>query len=49
MQVERAFMLAFCRPPTSSEANAAQALVAADGLPALCRALLNGNEFAYLQ
>jgi hypothetical protein len=46
-QVRRAFRLAFQRDPTATEAAAAVKLVEAHGLPALCRALLNANEFLY--
>ncbi|HUE72463.1 MAG TPA: DUF1553 domain-containing protein, partial [Pirellulaceae bacterium] len=44
-QVKRAFSLAFQREPASEELTAASQLVRAEGLPALCRALLNANEF----
>jgi mono/diheme cytochrome c family protein len=44
-QVQRAFALAFQREPTPHELAAAAALVRDEGLPALCRALLNANEF----
>jgi hypothetical protein len=47
-QVGRAFRLAFQREPTESEAASAVRLVADHGLPALCRALLNANEFLYV-
>ena len=46
--VDRAFTLAFQRAPTASERQAAVSLVNEQGLFALCRALLNANEFAYL-
>ena len=46
--IRRAFVLAFQREPTPSEIRAAETLVAEQGLFALCRALLNANEFAYL-
>jgi hypothetical protein len=46
-QAERAFRLAFGRPPSDAERRAAESLVQAQGLPALCRALLNSNEFLY--
>jgi hypothetical protein len=45
--VERAFRLAFGRPPRGEEKKEAVALVGSQGLPALCRALLNANEFLY--
>ena len=44
-QVGRAWQLAFGRDPTADERAAAAKLVAAHGLPALCRALFNANEF----
>jgi hypothetical protein len=47
-QVRRAFRLAFGRGPTGEEAAAAAALVRQHGLPALCRALFNANEFVYV-
>jgi hypothetical protein len=46
-QVERAFRLAFGRLPAEDERSAAVALVRRRGLAALCRALLNANEFLY--
>jgi hypothetical protein len=46
-QVERAFRLAFGRAPTNQEAAAAERLVREDGLPLLCRALFNANEFVF--
>ena len=46
--VDRAFALAFQRTPSAAERQAAVALVNEQGLFALCRALLNANEFAYL-
>jgi hypothetical protein len=44
-QVRRAFLLAFGREATEAELAAATTLVADHGLPALCRALYNANEF----
>jgi cytochrome c553 len=46
-QVERAFRLAFGRLPAEAEQRAAAALVQQHGLAALCRTLLNANEFLY--
>jgi hypothetical protein len=46
--IRRAFGLAFQREPTAVEHRAAETLVAEQGVFALCRALLNANEFAYL-
>lgn len=47
-QVERAFLLALGRQPVRDEADAAVQLAAVHGLPALCRALFNANEFVML-
>ena len=44
-QLSRAFQLAFNRVPTPEEAKAGTTLVRGYGLPALCRALINSNEF----
>jgi len=46
-QVNRAFLLAFGRAPRAPEKEAALELVKAQNLQALCRALLNANEFLY--
>jgi hypothetical protein len=46
--IRRAFALAFQRSPTDAEHRAAETLVAEQGLFSLCRALLNANEFSYL-
>ena len=47
-QVKRAFQLAFQRDPAARELEAAKKLVDGHGLPALCRALYNANEFIYI-
>ena len=47
-QVERAFSLAYGRNPTEDEWSASTAFVAAHGLPAFCRVLLNANGFLYV-
>ncbi|MBE7502748.1 MAG: DUF1553 domain-containing protein [Verrucomicrobiales bacterium] len=47
-QVRRAWQLAIHRAPEPAEAREAAALVAAEGLPALARALLNANEFLFI-
>ena len=47
-QVRRAFSLTFLRPPTDDEQTAAVEFAKAHGLPALCRALLNANEFLFV-
>jgi hypothetical protein len=46
-QVTRAFKIAFGRAPSRDELIASNSLVREQGLPALCRALLNSNEFLY--
>lgn len=47
-QVRRAFARAFGRAPQPAELRSAAALVRSDGLAALCRALFNANEFAFI-
>ena len=47
-QTTRAFQLAFVRLPSVAEASAAFGLVRSEGLIALCRMLINANEFVYL-
>jgi len=47
-QIERAFHLSFGRAPEPEERAAALALVGEHGLPALCRALFNANELAFV-
>ena len=44
-QVRRVFALAFQRSPSAKELEGAVKLVNEHGLPALCRAVLNANEF----
>jgi mono/diheme cytochrome c family protein len=44
-RIRRAFRLAFGRDPSSPETASAATLVLKHGLPALCRALFNANEF----
>jgi hypothetical protein len=48
-QVRTAFRTTFGRPATTEEIHDAVPLVKQHGLPALCRALLNANEFLFLQ
>jgi hypothetical protein len=48
-QIQRAFRLCFARMPRAEEIEAGVRLAEAHGLPALCRALMNLNEFIYLQ
>ncbi|WP_232107274.1 DUF1553 domain-containing protein [Gimesia alba] len=47
-QIDRAFRLLYARPPIAQEQQAARALIAANGLPAFCRAMINSNELIYL-
>ncbi len=47
-QVRRAWQLAFGRAPAAPEAAAAAEFLGAEGLPALCRAVLNANEFLFI-
>jgi mono/diheme cytochrome c family protein len=47
-QAERGFALAFGRPPSSIERDAAVSLIASHGAAAFCRALYNANEFVYV-
>jgi mono/diheme cytochrome c family protein len=46
--IRRAFALTFQRAPTAAELQAATPLVTEQGLFALCRMLINANEFVYL-
>ncbi|OWK46549.1 DUF1553 domain-containing protein [Fimbriiglobus ruber] len=48
-QVGRAYQIAFQREPDADETAAARALVEKHGLRALCRALLNANEFVIVE
>ena len=47
-QVRRAWQLAFNRTPTQSEAAEAAQFAGEHGVPALCRAILNSNEFLFI-
>ncbi len=47
-QVKRVFALAFQRAPSEKELLAATKLVTDHGLAALCRAVLNANEFVFV-
>ena len=47
-QVQRAFQLAFSRKPTPSELKRCADAVTEHGLPDLCRAILNSNEFVFM-
>lgn len=46
--IRRAFALTFCRPPSEREIAGAEKVLATDGPLALCRMLLNADEFIYL-
>ncbi len=48
-QIERAWLLAIGRLPSSAERAAAAAMVREHGLPALCRALFNSGEFTLIE
>lgn len=48
VQVQRAFHLTLGRGADAEEVAAAKDLVAKHGLPALCRALFNANEFLFI-
>ena len=47
-QVKQVFRLAFQRLPSKAEHDAAVRLVESHGLAALCRAVMNANEFLYV-
>ncbi|HTN76069.1 MAG TPA: DUF1553 domain-containing protein, partial [Pirellulaceae bacterium] len=47
-QAERTFVLALGRQPEAAELAAAKELVERHGLPALCRAVFNANEFLFI-
>lgn len=47
-QVAYAFKLVFGRPPTPEESNAATTVITHDGAVSFCRALLNSNEFVFV-
>src|SRR5262249_36137645 len=47
-QVKRAFELALQRGPDKTESEACEQLLTKRSLPELCRALLNLNEFVYV-
>jgi hypothetical protein len=48
-QIERAYVLAFGRKPTMSEASRALAVTWEHGMETFCWALLNANEFLYVR
>lgn len=48
-QIEKAYWLCYSRGPTADERTESKAFVQSSGLPAFCRAMLNSNEFVFLQ
>jgi mono/diheme cytochrome c family protein len=46
--VRRAFLITLGRTPSSDEAAAGEKLIRQHGLPSLCRALFNANEFLFI-
>jgi hypothetical protein len=48
VQVQAAFRLAFQREPTRKELSDFSAYASQHGLPAMCRVLLNSNEFLFV-
>jgi hypothetical protein len=47
-QIQRIFELCFGRTPDADEVAVAEKFVAEHGMPALCRAVFNANEFLFL-
>ncbi len=47
-QIRRAYQLALSRNPSVAELSDVRPIVAAHGLPTLCRALFNSNEFLFV-
>jgi hypothetical protein len=47
-QIQRAFQLAYSRAPRPDELALTKHFAENHGLPALCRVLLNANEFLYV-
>jgi hypothetical protein len=47
-QIDRAYRLAYARPPDAIEASAAETAVREHGLPTLCRVIFNSNEFLFI-
>jgi hypothetical protein len=48
-QIARAFWLCFSREPDANELIGSSEFLTDQGLPAFCRAMLNSNEFVFLQ
>ena len=47
-QIRRAWQITYSREPSPRESQDSEAFVLREGLPALCRALLNSNEFLFI-
>jgi hypothetical protein len=47
-RVSRAWELAFNRAPAADESKEAVSFAKSEGFPALCRALINANEFLFI-
>jgi hypothetical protein len=47
-RIQRAFMLAFCRPPRAEEVHSCREFLRSQPLVSFCLVLLNANEFMYL-
>ncbi|RCS44767.1 DUF1553 domain-containing protein [Bremerella cremea] len=48
-RIERAFEICYARQPSAEELNASRTFVEQQGLIPFCRALLNSNEFLFIQ
>lgn len=48
-QIVQAYQICYGRVPDESELNASRAFIEKQGLEAFCRALLNSNEFLFIQ
>jgi mono/diheme cytochrome c family protein len=48
-QIERVFLLTLARPPNARESRGCLAVAEEHGLAAVCRAILNSNEFLFLE
>ena len=47
-QIDRALQLVWLRPPSATERREFAEFARSQGLPALCRLLLNSNEFLFV-
>ena len=47
-QVDRAYLLAFGRPPSDDERRVSLSFIERHGLPNFCRLLFNANEFVFV-